>query len=288
MLIFRVQARSLSGQPDVSDSRGLAVRLACKEPDSDLAEVTLVLMDPRHKDIFDLLIHDLVGSAEEVTGEAEGLTRFLARLSNWQHMLRRLGPRGLSREAQQGLWGELWFLSQAVAPLAGFVDAITGWRGPLGADQDFQLGEICVEVKTSTATKLDRLQIASERQLDTPPDVTLLLVALSLDSRIGHGQSLVEMVESARDMASAAGCLHVLNDHLEQYGYIDEDADLYRETGYCMRSFHAYRVEQGFPRLVSGDLPLGVGDVSYSIYSAHCYRFQMDVRRANQLLKGLV
>ena len=50
--------------------------------------------------------------------------------------------------------------------------AVDGWRGPMGTDQDFQLGPTCVEVKTSTAANLDRLNISGERQLEVPDDVT--------------------------------------------------------------------------------------------------------------------
>ena len=108
MLVLRVATRSVEGLPDVPDSRGLNVRVVRNEAGSDEAEVVLALTDSQHRDIFDLLVRDLVGAAEQARDEREGLVRFLARLSDWQQLFRRLGPRGLTREAQQGLWGELW------------------------------------------------------------------------------------------------------------------------------------------------------------------------------------
>ena len=286
MLIFRVAADSVVGQPDVPDSRGLTVRVVGTEKDGGQTEVELVLTDPEHRDIFDLLVQDLVDSAEQAEGEAEGLARFLARLSNWQHMLRRLGPRGLTLESQRGLWGELWVLREVVAPVTGFSDAVSTWRGPLGTDQDFQLGAICIEVKTSTAATLDQIRISSERQLESPSNVSLLLLVLSLDARARHGQSLVEMVRSMRSAASQSGCLHALDDRLENSGYLDEDADLYKNIGYTVRSFHPFTVGQGFPRLVSGDLRDGVSEVNYSVSAAFCDRFQIDMQRPDQLLEG--
>ena len=140
--------------------------------------------------------------AEQPQDEREGLTRFLARLSDWQHLLRRLEPRGLTRESQQGLWGELWAPREVVAPVAGMLRALEGWRGPMGADQDFQLGSTCIEVKTSMAAHLDRLLISSERQLEVPGDVRLLLLGLSLDGRPGHGETLPEMIGSVHVAAS--------------------------------------------------------------------------------------
>ena len=69
----------------------------------------------------------------------------------------------------------------------GMPEAVRSWRGPLGADQDFQMGTTNVEVKTSTAHGLESIPISSERQLDVPEGVGLILVAMSLDSRMGFG-----------------------------------------------------------------------------------------------------
>ena len=116
MLILRIGADSVQGLPDVPDSTGLKVRVESRETDGDEAEVVLALTEPQHRDIFDLLVRDLVGEAERPDDEREGLLRFLARLADWQQLLRRLGPSGLNREAQQGLWGELWALREVVLP----------------------------------------------------------------------------------------------------------------------------------------------------------------------------
>lgn len=288
MLILRVSARSVEGMPDVPDSRGLTFRIGPRETGSDEAEVVLALVDSEHRDLFDLLVRDLVAAAEQPQDEREGLTRFLVRLSDWQHLLRRLGPRGLTREGQQGLWGELWVLREVVTPVAGVFRALDGWRGPMGTDQDFQMGSTCIEVKTSMAAHLDRLAISSERQLEVPGDVLLLLLGLSLDGRPNHGETLPEMIESVRVAASEAGCLHLLDHRLDLLGYSNGDAHLYADIGYTVRSLHPFRVEAGFPRIVSDDLQAGIGEVRYSVSTASCSAFRMDVQQPSELLEGLV
>ena len=288
MLILRVSGKSADKQPEVPDSRGLTVRVVHREAENNEAEVELVLTDSEHRDIFDLLVRDLVDAAEQPEDEGVGLTRFLARLSDWQQLLRRLAPGGLTRENQQGLWGELWVLREVVAPASGWSDAVNAWSGPLGADQDFQMGTTCVEVKTSTANSLDRLAISSERQLEVPADVILLLVGLSLDSRVRHGETLPDMVRAVRTAASEAGCLHLLDEKLELCGYEDEDANLYSDIGYTVRSFHPFRVGDGFPRIVSGDLQVGIGGVHYSVSLASCAPFRVNERQPDDLLVGMV
>ena len=284
MLILRVSSNALLGQDTPPDSRGLTVRTNNHDGPSESTDVEIVLTDAQHRDIFDLLVRDLVEASEQPEDEAAGVTRMLARLSDWQQLLRRLSPRGLSDEARLGLWGELWVLREVLARAIGIGDAISAWRGPLGADQDFQLGAVCIEVKTSAAHSLDRIPVASERQLEVPEDVVLVLVGLSVDARVGHGETLGEMIRLVRAAASEAGHLSVLDDRLESIGWEIEDDHLHGERGYSVRSLAPYLVGPGFPRLVSTDLPVGVSDVRYLVSLASCHSHMMSEQSMSELL----
>ena len=284
MMILRVSTVSLAGMPIPPDSGGLVLRLSHRGDPATETDVELVLTDGQHRDIFDLLVRDLVEAAEQPDDEAVGVARLLARLSNWQQLLRRLSPRGLSPEAQLGIWGELWVLREVLAPAIGIGDAISAWRGPMGADQDFQMGAVCMEVKTSAAHGLDRIPVASERQLEVPEDVVLVLVGLSVDARIGHGETLCDMIRVVRSAAAAAGCLSMLDDRLEGGGCGAEDAHLHGEMGYSVRSSVSFLVGPGFPRLVSTDLPVGVSDVRYRISLASCRPHMMSEEGLRELL----
>ena len=288
MLILKVAATSLHEQPETEDTHGLVVRIALRESNTKEAEVALVLTDAEQGDIFNLLIQDLVGASEEPVDEAEGAKRFLARLSDWQQLLRQLGRQGLSREGQQGLWGELWALREVFAPVTGFCEAIQVWRGPMGADQDFQLPGLCAEIKTSTGSTLDRVSISSERQLEAPADMILLLIALSLDDRPSHGETLPEIVRGLRSEASSLGCVSALDARLELSGYRTEHAASYEEIGYAVRSLAPFRVEEGFPRIKSSDLRTGVSEVRYSVSTAASTPFLINEQRPDELIKDLV
>ena len=287
MMILRALTGSLSGSSMPPNSRGLVLRTSHHGDPGGETDLELVLTDAQHRDIFDLLVRDLVEAAEQPEDEALGVTRLLARLSDWQQLLRRLSPRGLSDEAQLGLWGELWVLREVLAPIIGIGDAISAWRGPMGADQDFQMGTVCMEVKTSAAHDLDRVPIASERQLEVPEDVVLVLVGLSLDTRVRHGETLPDMIRAVRAAAAEAGCLSQLDDRLEHCGYGVEDANLYGETGYSVRSFEPFRVGAGFPRLMSTDLPDGISDVRYRVSLASCGPHRMSEFDLDELLRDL-
>ena len=287
MMILRVSTVSLAGVAMPPESGGLVVRLSHRG-DSDVeTDIELVLTDAQHRDIFDLLVRDLVEAAEQPEDEADGVARLLARLSDWQQLLRRLSPRGLSAEAQLGLWGELWVLREILTPALGIAGAISAWRGPTGADQDFQMGPVCMEVKTSAAHVLDRIPVASERQLEVPDDVALVLVGLSVDARMGHGETLDEMIQVVRSSAAEAGCLPLLDDRLEESGCGTEASILLGEMGYSVRSVARFLVGSGFPRLVSTDLPVGVIDVRYRISLATCQPHMLSGKDLEKLLEGI-
>ena len=286
MFILGVSETSIVGLPSLPDSRGLNVRVTSRE--SGEAEVVLTLTDPLHRGIFDLLVQDLADAAEEPFDEKAGVVQFFTRLSNWQHLLRGLGRQGLSRKAQQGLWGELWTLREVVSPARGIDAAVNGWRGPLGDDKDFRVDAVCIEVKTSTTTNSEHFEISSERQLDTDDKSTLMLLGLSLVPRKGQGETLPEIVESVRDAASESGCLHILDAKLDLSGYNRSHADQYLSPEYVVRSLHPFRVESEFPRIVPADLPTGTSNVKYLVALAECEPYRIQERTPNKFLEGLL
>ena len=56
MLILRAAPASVAGQASIPESRGLRVGIRERGYDPPAAEVELILTDPQHRDIFDLLI----------------------------------------------------------------------------------------------------------------------------------------------------------------------------------------------------------------------------------------
>ena len=282
MLIWRVSTTALERQPKVSDSRGLSTRIL-SSADNPIAEVVLVLTEPELADLFDLLIRDLLEAAELPDDESAAVTGFLIRLRAWQDLFARLSPGGLSKQGQQGLWGEIWVLQNVVAPAVGMVDGVLAWQGPMGADQDFQIGKVSVEAKTNLGAS-DRMLISSERQLDCPPDIDLILASLQLETRGGQGKSLPAMVGESRQAATDSGCRQEFDKRLAMFGYADQDSERYAKTCYAVRSFSCFHVDAGFPRICPGDLDPGVTNVRYSVSAAACANFQIDILDPCELL----
>lgn len=262
----------VSPQFKLPESRGLLVKKV--EPSvggPGTLTLAVVLRETTFADVFDVVMNDIVRRLETCESEAEAMEGIVERVLLWQAFLEKQGDRGLSREAQVGLYGELWFMRRYLAQFIRWPRAIGAWTGPSGSNQDFQVANVAFEVKTTTANQHQRLLVSSERQLDTTGLEHLFLVHLSLDARQGTGETLPDIVADIRRLASSHPlALANLTDRLLGIGYVAEMADRYRDTGYTEREHHLLRVAADFPRIVESDLRRGVGDVHYSISVAEC------------------
>ena len=126
--------------------KGIETTLSEREADGSRL-LALRLLDPAQRDIFHRLCLDIIASTARAFSEAEAVANALARTWRWHHLLRGGADGRLSIEEQKGLIGELLVLDELLLPVIQVIDALTAWRGPLGAPKDFEVGRICIEAK---------------------------------------------------------------------------------------------------------------------------------------------
>jgi Putative PD-(D/E)XK family member, (DUF4420) len=270
LLMLRVRTSSIKRDLSFPKSIGFEVRqFRLEGDDSSYVTIQLILSNSRYSDIFTSLVQDIVDRLTLIPAETDAVREFIARLRQWQAFLEKYPPEGLSQSKQQGLYGELWCLRQTLIPQLS-------WTGPNGTQQDFQLPNCAIEVKTTIAKQHQKLSISSERQLDDTNTGTLLLYHLSLDSRQGRGESLVEIIATVRTLvAQDLTAQTQLEALLLAIGYLDTQAHLYEGTGYSIREENYFQVVDDFPRILESDLRNGIGDVRYTISVAECKRFSL-------------
>jgi len=236
-------------------------------------------------EIFTAVATDVALHTQQALDDGEAVERWIGRVARWITLLSR-APGGLSDERQRGLYGELFVLSNRLAPPFGPGASVRGWTGPAGG-HDFQLRGGAIEVKTSSTHRPQTMTISSERQLDDAGIEVLLVAHLSLDVRQHAGQSLPEIVDQVRRVAAGADVRDELEDRLLDAGYADVHAPHYARTGYVVRDESVYHVSDGFPRIVEDDLPDGVGDVHYKVVIDLCRPFEMTWDAAAAAIAGL-
>ncbi|MDP1819820.1 MAG: PD-(D/E)XK motif protein [Acidimicrobiales bacterium] len=235
----------------------------------DRYAVELALTSNAYVDLFSALATDIISAVAPANDVQTAVAHFVGRFERWQAFLRAAGE-GLTRHRQRGLFGEVLALRDWLAPAAGATASVAAWTGPANAPQDFSFGPVAVEVKTTAANLHQHLGISSERQLDTSHLDRLFLLHVSVDEQDGVGETLPELVGAVRDLLAADPHAQVeFEDKLLAGGYHDMHGDRYT-TGYSLRETNLFEVADGFPAITEGQLPVGVGDVHYSVAVSAC------------------
>ncbi|MBC6479605.1 MAG: PD-(D/E)XK motif protein [Hormoscilla sp. GM7CHS1pb] len=287
LLMLRVRRASVKRGTVFPSSNSFEVRRVALPGDDAHVTLQLVLINQRYSDIFTTLVQDIVDRIAPIVDEQNALAAFCTHLRRWQAFLEKHNAEGLSPAAQQGLYGELWFLRQVVIEQLGSRRGVSCWIGPKGAPQDFQFNNCAVEVKTTVTKQNQKLSISNERQLDDTGTGELILLHLSLDVRQGRSESLPEMVASVRSLVENDP---LARDELEtllfEVGYLDIQVSLYEQIGYTQREINYFKVGGDFPRILEADLRNGVGEVRYTISVAECKKFSLPEAKVLSMIRS--
>lgn len=265
--------------------RGLKFEKIYDPEDSTSLLLNLVLVDKQFKDVFDALVADVLSAVINETDIRAILKNYSNRLIKWQSLFERFKQPGLTPEEQRGLFGELFFLRKFLQANSDFQNIITSWIGAEKQIRDFQFGRWSVEVKTTHGNNHQKIQISSERQLDTTNLDNLFVNHLSLDVRQQSGETLNQLVDAVTEILTRDfTALNQFRNKLIEAGYFDHHRSIYTDTGYFIRQEVFYKVENAFPRIEEKDIRNGVGDVKYSIIVSQASEFVQSEQEVFQTL----
>jgi hypothetical protein len=234
------------------------------------------LLNFEHKDIFAVLCEDLIASISEENNEKRIIREVLNRFEKWKSLFNKIGLQGLKPEEQRGLFGELYFLRKLLRITNNLLPIVNTWTGSEKQIRDFQSGSWAVEVKTTHGNNHQKVQISSERQLDTTNLENLFLFHISLEQQQNSGETLNDIVDSVIEiLRGEIIALNKFKSKLYEVGYFDFQRNLYETIGYHIRKDEFYKVEKDFPRIEENDLCIGVGDIKYSIILSQCAPFSI-------------
>jgi hypothetical protein len=257
--LFRMQAEGVS----VTNQR---------RPEEGIFRIAIVLELDELREVFEVLVEDVIDVASDGTTPAEAMALVVRRLEAWQACLR-ARRRRLSREEQIGLMGELLLLRMAGEDF-GYLAAVDAWQGPLDGLHDFEALGIAIEVKSVLGIGT-LLRIAPEDQIE-PVGLSGLVIARPRFREDPAGQSLAESVAALRaDIAQAApAALSSFNDKMLRAGYVDGESD--ESPRVILNDLYGFEVLGSFPRIARCTVPAGVIDISYSIDERNLGEFRRD------------
>ena len=246
------------------EAQGFSV--ARVEPNNDgKAWLALTRKPTGSVELFVSMVTDVMGAmrAEPHADEARLLRIFLGRIRAWQEFMRK-GVQTLSPEAEIGLVGELCMLQSIIESGVPAAIAIESWVGPFDGIQDFIIGSGAIEVKATLSPLGFPAKIGSLEQLETSTRQPLFVSGVRL-RQVAHGQSLPEFVDASRKMIEGdAEAESLLSERLLAAGYFDVHADKYARR-FDLSGVRILEVDESFPRLTSGNVPVGVRRAMYEI-----------------------
>jgi hypothetical protein len=254
-----------------------AIRSAVEPgPAAGRMEIRVILTVAEMSAVFASFVDDVVEAVAQTDSDSGAVIALVSRFQHWQRLLAGESPDGLSRVTAQGLYGELWTLSNVALPALG-ASAVGGWTGPERENVDFQYEQLAFEVKTTVAHHPPTVRVSSERQLEPRHFKRLFLLALSLDQLSGgSGESLNFVVDKIREQLADSAYGALFADKLLQCGYLTAHRARYDMPRYAIREFAAFRVTGEFPRISEGLLPSGVGHVSYELALTACEPWKIE------------
>ncbi|WP_144937099.1 PD-(D/E)XK motif protein [Pseudomonas alabamensis] len=189
--------------------------------------------------------------------------QLIGRVRGWQEFMRK-GHEGLSKEAEQGLVGELCFLDYLLNANVLAYTVMESWKGPAGGLHDFLIGTGSIEVKSTIATEGFPVRIASLNQLDDSMSCPLFLAGIRLEAS-ANGVTLPEQVKVLRArLANDSAALNLFEKALLDVGYLEIHTDTYIRK-LLPKELRLLLVDADFPRLIPFNVPPALSWAQYEL-----------------------
>jgi hypothetical protein len=169
------------------------------------------------------------------------------------------------------------------------MDAVSSWRGPLGAPKDFEVGRIALESKARRGAATPFVAISSEHQLDISGVDALFLHVIELDegpADAANSITLSGIVDCVRNqiLSTDEGAVEKYDSLLLAAGF--RPGDDYSDSRWVEGKSRLYRVDPGFPRITADEISAGITNVRYSVALKDCEPFLCDESALAIALKG--
>lgn len=254
----------VSDIPVDSITSSQSIEAACNQRRDGKYAISFTLVNRRQEDVFISMSSDIIEYSKDETTHNGALSKVLRRYSQWLKLLDHKRSTLLSANAQKGLIAELSFLRETIDRGTSPVDAIAGWVGPDGADQDFVYTDRWYEIK-ATGVSSSAVTISSIEQLDNTE--TGELVVYRIDKCAPTQSGSITLYQIVHDiiakLVQSPGIIDDFVLKLASVGYIDMKE--YDTVFFVIASKQYYLVNDTFPKLCRMDLPKEITSAEYQI-----------------------
>jgi len=223
------------------------------------------LMQNEAKKVYFTFCSTLIDAVTGVMVEKEALHSMKKRYIVWKTMFRREIKVKPSMEVLQGLFGELYFLSNYMIPFYGVERSISAWSGPDNKSKDYAIDTTWYEIKTIGANATE-VHISSLTQLSSENEGYLVIIRVEpMSDEFNNGKSsigdlLTLILASITDEVTESTFLGKLS----AFGFDSSDCSF--NAKFDVKSYGRYLVNDEFPRLTEKDIKHPeLSNVQYSL-----------------------
>lgn len=247
----------------VDSSKSMDVKRGLRESDNRWTLTFELLREEQHG-VFMNFCCDIIEFSRQASNSKDALQLVVKRYKQWNRLLEYQRKGVMDEGARKGLIGELLFLRQRLESGMHPLDAIHGWIGPEGGDQDFVYADGWHEIKTISLSAAT-VSISSLEQLDNNEDGELIVMRVEKCAPEKKGAfSLNNLVQTVSELVqSESDALDLLISKLNKYGYINLSE--YSQQSYFYFGFQPYLVNSSFPKLIRAYIPEQITVAQYSL-----------------------
>lgn len=265
------------------------LEIEARSQDEVRASLMIRLKDNEQREIFHRLCLDIIDATRSAKSENEAVERFLGRTWRWHRLLRGGRSGKLSEEEQKGLIGELLLMQRYLFTSIGIEAAVKSWTGPLNAPKDFEIGSVCIEVKSRRAGATPYIVVSTQNQLDTDGIEFLFLYVADITSALVDDAKGFTVTEISREIYEEVRKHSILLSDIFEESLFATGFDWqhdYSDQKWLSGSERLFRVDGGFPRITPKMCPSGIADVKYTVALVECEPFRTDYQHMVTALKG--
>ncbi len=241
-----------------------SIAFNCAQRQDGKYALAFILLSKEMEEVYITMCGDIIRFSSVESAPAKALIQVIGRYKQWIKLLEHQRSALMGASAQKGLIGELYYLKTRLESGMNEEEALIGWVGPEGADQDFQYTDGWHEIK-ATGISSSEVGISSIEQLDNDETGELIIVRIDKCADEKKGSiTLRSIVQSIFPLLhSNYSALEAFNAKLNKVGYMDLPE--YDQQFYYISGKDIYSVDSDFPRLRRASLPSEVTQCNYSL-----------------------
>ena len=270
-----------SSTPDTASTCPMkGIRVDVIKSEGIRPKLVLELKDKQNWAIFKLLCQELIREGEQVNSLKNLASVVLGTIERFRNFYQKSKSK-ITEEKVKGLLGELIFLKNIAAPEIGWINALNGWRGPLGAPQDFSLNNTVVEVKTKDSDSKNIISITSADQLTTCSKrgyLHVIHICKASQEELDLSFSLLELTDEVRKELLHNGASISTFDTLLGHIFQEDEIKLLKARFIVISSESFIFTDQpSFPKITTDRLIPGTLNVTYNVDLSHCEQFKQKI-----------